>query len=144
MDAKEYLQQVRNADIMVKDKMEELAQLEALATKINALSEGERVQSSGSQDKMADTVCRIADLKAEIQTEIDNLLKLKRDVRNVINQVSEPALMSVLHKRYLQYNEKTLRFKSWEKISVDMDCSYQWVCKLHEKALQEVEKIINS
>lgn len=137
MDAKEYLQQVRNADIVIKDKMEELAELETLATKINALNEGERVQSSGSQDKMADVVCKIADLKAEIKAEVDNLLKLKREVRSVINQVSEPVMMSVLHKRYLQY-------KSWEQIAVEMGFTYRWCTKLHGKALQEVENIIKS
>lgn len=144
IEAKEYLQQVRNADIAVNNKMEELAGLEALATKINALNEGDRVQATGSQDKMADTVCKIADLKAEIQAEIDSLLALKRVVRGVIKQVSEPVLMSLLHKRYLQYDKKKLRYRSWEDISEEMDCSRQWVCKLHSRALQEVEKIINS
>lgn len=136
IEAKEYLQQVRNADIAVKDKMEELAGLEAMATKINALNEGERVQASGSQDRMADTVCKIADLKAEIQAEIDSLLELKREVRGVIKQVSEPVLMSVLHKRYLQY-------KSWEQIAVELNVSYRHTTRLHGKALQDIEKILN-
>ena len=137
MDAKEYLQQVRNAEILINDKTEELAELETLAIKINALNEGERVQSSGSQDKMADVVCKIADLKTEIQAEIDNLLRLKREVRNVINRVSEPVLMSVLHKRYLQY-------KSWEEIAVEMSFTYRWCTQLHGKALLEVDGIIKS
>ncbi|MFQ9516740.1 MAG: hypothetical protein ACLRZ9_13075 [Eubacterium sp.] len=136
IEAKEYLQQVRNADIAVNNKMEELAGLEALATKINALNEGDRVQATGSQDKMADTVCKIADLKAEIQAEIDSLLALKRVVRGVIKQVSEPVLMSLLHKRYLQY-------KSWEQIAIELDISWRHTLRLHGKALQEIEKILN-
>lgn len=136
MDAKEYLQQVRNADILIKDKMEELAELETLATKINALNEGERVQASGNQDKMADVVCKIADLKTDIEAEVDNLLKLKREVRNVINRVSEPVLMSVLHKRYLQ-------FKQWEQIAVELDVSWRHTLRLHGKALREIEKLLN-
>ena len=137
MEAKEYLQQVRNADIKINDKMEELADLEVLATKLGSLSDGDRVQASSSQDKMADIVCRIADLKSEIQTEINSLLELKRQVREVIEKVSEPVLISVLHKRYLQY-------KSWEQIAVEMGFTYRWCTKLHGKALQEVENIINS
>lgn len=144
MDAKEYLQQVRNADLAINNKIEELAKLRSLAIKINSLNEGERVQSSGSQDKMADAVCRITDMESEIQSEIDALMTLKREVRSVINQVSEPTLMSVLHKRYLQYDAQSYRYKPWEKIAVELDCSYQWICKLHGRALQEVEKIINS
>lgn len=137
MGAKEYLQQVRNADIAIKDKMEELAGLRALATNISVVNEGERVQSSESQDKMADTMCKIADLEMEIQAEIEKLLSLKRRIRKVIGQVSEPTLMSVLHKRYLQY-------KSWEEIAVEMNFTYRWCIKLHGKALQEVGEIIKS
>ena len=127
---------MRNADIAVNDKLEELASLEALAIKINALNEGERVQNSGSQDKMADTVCKIADLKAEVQSEINKLLELKREVRGVIELVSEPVLMSVLHKRYLQY-------KSWEQIAIELDISWRHTLRLHGKALREIEKILN-
>ncbi len=135
IEAKEYLQQVRNADIAVNNKMEELAGLEALATKINALNEGDRVQATGSQDKMADTVCKIADLKAEIQAEIDSLLALKREVRGVIKQVSEPVLMSLLHKRYLQY-------KSWKEIAVEMNYSLDRTYTLHGKALKSINSIL--
>lgn len=137
MDAKEYLQQVRNADIEINDKMEELADLEVLATKLGSLSDGDRVQASSSQDKMADIVCRIADLKTEIQAEISRLLELKKQVREVIEKVSEPVLISVLHKRYLQY-------KSWEQIAVEMNFTYRWCTKLHGKALIEVDGIIKS
>lgn len=136
MDSKEYLQQVQDSDLMIKDKMEELADLEILATLLGSLGKGERVQNSGSQDKMAETVCKIVDLKKEIQTEIDNLLKLKREIRNIINRVSEPLLMSILHKRYLQY-------KSWEEISVELSISYRHTTRLHRLALQNVEKILN-
>lgn len=137
MEAKEYLQQVRNADIAIKDKMEELADLEALATKLSGLSDGDKVQASSSQDKMADTVCEIADLKAEIHGEINSLLELKKEVREVIGKVSEPVLMSVLHKRYLQY-------KSWEKIAIEMGMSWRHTLRLHGKSLQEIEKILNA
>ena len=136
IEAKEYLQQVRNADMAIKDKMEELARLRTLATSISVANDGERVQSSGSQDKMADTMCKITDFEAEIQAEIDNLLVLKRDVRGVIEKVSEPVLMSVLHKRYLQY-------KSWEQIAIELDISWRHTLRLHGKALREIEKILN-
>lgn len=134
--AKEYLQQVKSADLAINDKLEELAKLEALATKINSVNEGERVQSSGSQDKVADAVCEIADLKADIDVEIKHLLALKREIREVIQKVGEPELMSILYKRYMQY-------KSWEKISVELNISYRHATRLHGKALQNVEKILN-
>lgn len=133
--AKEYLQQVRNSDIAIKDKMQELADLEVLVTNVNSINEGDRVQSSSSQDKMADTVCKIADLKMEIQEEINNLLRLKREVRDTIEKVSEPDLVSILYKRYIL-------FKKWEEISVELNVSYRHTTRLHGKALIEIEKIL--
>ncbi len=135
MEAKEFLQQVRRADIPIQKKPDELADLETLATKINAVNEGERVQSSSSQDSMAEAVCKIADLKKEIQSEIEELLQLKREVRAVISLVSEPDLMSVLYKRYIFY-------KKWEQIAVEINVSWRQALRLHGQALKEVEKIL--
>lgn len=133
--AKEYLQQVRNADLKIQEKLEEVAALEVLATKVSALNEGDRVKSSGDQDKMAQTVCKIADMKNEIQEEIENMLKLKREIRRTIEQVSAPIYMSVLYRRYILY-------KSWEQIATELCLSYRHTTRLHGEGLQEVEKIL--
>lgn len=135
MDGKEYLQQIRNADRLLNDKMKELEELENLKEKSNAIGENERSESVENQ---------IDVLKDKIQSEIKKLIEIKNEVRSVINQVNDSVLMNVLHKRYLQYDKKTLRYKSWEQISIELGCSYQWICKLHKEALKKVEKIINS
>jgi hypothetical protein len=33
-------------------------------------------------------------------------------------------------------------FKTWEQIACEMDISYQWVCKLHGRALQVIDKML--
>ncbi len=135
MTAKEYLKQVRKNELLIESKIEEIMKLETMAAKINAVNDGERVQSSGTSDRMADMVCKIADMKNELQKEIDELLDLKREARNVIEQVSEPDLVAVLYKRYLLY-------MPWEKIAAELSVSCRQVLRLHGKALAEIEKIL--
>lgn len=136
MEAKEYLQQIRTSEMQINDKLDELKKLQSLATKVNVVNEGNRVKSSGSQDKMANTVVSIVELENEIQEDVNRLMALKREVKQTIEKVSEPDLMSILYKRYVLYD-------SWEKIAVSLNISYRHATRLHGKALYEIQKIIN-
>lgn len=122
--------------MQINDKLDELKKLQSLATKVNVVNEGNRVKSSGSQDKMANTVVSIVELENEIQEDVNRLMALKREVKQTIEKVSEPDLMSILYKRYVLYD-------SWEKIAVSLNISYRHATRLHGKALYEIQKIIN-
>ena len=58
VNAKKYLSNVSKLDKMIANKMIEKEQWEAVAEGSTAHSEGERVQSSGNPQKMADAVCQ--------------------------------------------------------------------------------------
>ena len=58
MEAKEFLSQVKKLDLMIKNKLIEKQQWMDIALGITSNMSGERVQSSGSQSKMADAVAR--------------------------------------------------------------------------------------
>ena len=64
--AKEYLLQVSRAEHRIKRLQEEIQTLQELVTSTSAISQGERVISSTSQDKMADTICTIEERIEEI------------------------------------------------------------------------------
>ena len=70
MKAKDYLQQVQKIDVIIKNKIIEKEQWMSMATSTTASSDGERVQSSGSQQKMADAVVRYVELEADIDRHI--------------------------------------------------------------------------
>ena len=137
LDAIEYLKQIKNMDSIIQSDIEELATLEALATKTTAVMGDDRVQSSGSQQKMADCVVKIADMRKQISEEIDTLLKLKQEARSLICSVRDADCITLLFKRYLMY-------KTWEQIAVEMNFTYQWVSDgLHKRALGQVQKILD-
>jgi len=136
MKAINYLKQIKIMDAKINSDIEELASLEALATKTTAALGGERVQSSGSQQKMADCIAKIMDMKEQINREIDAFIKYKQEARCVLTACDADCI-TLLHKRYFQ-------FKTWEQIAVDMCYTYKWVSGgLHQKALSQVQKVLD-
>ena len=76
MRAKDYLNQISKIDRLIENKIAEMDQWKAIATGTTSYSEGDRVQSSGSKEKMADAVARYLDMENEINSEIDRLIYL--------------------------------------------------------------------
>lgn len=135
MTAKAYLQRVKSADAKINNKLEELERLESLATKVTASLNGDVVSGTRNPDKMTDAVARIIELQEEINQSVDEYINIKKEVNAELLKLEKPNHYRVLHSRYILY-------KTWERIACDMNCSYQWVCKLHGFALVELEKIL--
>lgn len=135
MDAKEFLKQVGKIDRTIKNKMIEVEQWKRIACGISAPTMGERVQSSGSKQKMADAVSRYIDLEADINAEIDRLVDKKREIISVIEQLPELEY-DLLHRLYIQ------KESFWDAADA-YDMSYSGVTTLHGRALKHVQKIID-
>jgi DNA-directed RNA polymerase specialized sigma subunit len=135
--AKEYLSQLYRLDNLISIKQLELESLKSISTSISVNSDSERVQTSTKQDKIGEIVAKILDLNNEINNDIDKLVDLKKEIMNLIDKVLCDDLRCILYLRYFQ-------FKTWEKIAVEMNYSYQWIHKLHSKALNEVDRLLNS
>lgn len=146
MKAKVYLKKIRKMDAMINADIEELAQLEALATKTGAVMGGERVQTSGSQQKMADCVVKIVEMKDKINTEIDSYINYKAEARRMLCECSADCIM-LLQKRYFGVcddEKKKTVYKTWEEIAADMNFTYKWVSGgLHQRALSQFQKAMD-
>lgn len=135
MKAKDYLLQVVKLDRLIENKLIEIQQWKAIATGTTAHSEGDRVQSSGSQQKMADAVCRYVAIEEEIDRYIDELVDIKREVIKTIEQL--PATeYDVLHQIYIQ--GKTL-----DDVADRYSNSYSWATTAHGRALKKVQDILD-
>ena len=90
MTAKEYLGQAYRLDQRINSKLEQVMSLRDLATK--ATSTLSDVAPSGTRNvhRMEDIIVKLVDLENEINSDIDNLVDLKRetDMRRLIRCVS--------------------------------------------------------
>jgi len=127
--AKDYLSQAYRIDQRINSKIEQVSSLHDLATK--ATSTLSDIPPSGARNfhRMEDIICKIIDLESDINTDIDDLVDLKREIVELIKSVSNPEYQTILELRYLC-------FKTWEQIAVNMCYSIHHLYKMHNAALE--------
>lgn len=135
-NAKEYLQKIRLYDSRINNSLEELSALEEMVTRITPVLKPDVVSSSGNQDKLGDAVAKICDLKVQINRDIDTYIGLKQEAVGKLKKVEKAEYYDILHKRYVE-------FQSLEQIAVSMNYTYRWIRRLHGRALQAFEKVMN-
>lgn len=135
MDAKRYLQQVSKLNKLIENKTVELAQWQAMATSTGTFSEGERVQSSGNQQKMAEAVSRYVDIEKELIACRDRYIDTKNEVIHMIEQLPTVEY-DVLHKIYIQE-------KSLTDVAILYDRAYSWATTVHGRALKAVQDMLD-
>lgn len=148
MKAKDYLLQVRKLDKLIENKLIEKRQWQTIAGNTTAKADGERVQASGSQQKMADAVCRYVDIEAEIDRYIDELVDEKNDILRVIQQLPVEEY-DLLHKVYVGIMEKDdnendiIVYLELADLPLLLNKSYSKITKLHGYALKHVQDILD-
>lgn len=135
-EAQRYLEQVEMLDAVIRNKLIEQRQWKEIALGITANMDGERVQSSGSQSKMADAIDKCVDMEAEIDSLVDRLIDTKREVNQTIEQLDSPIEYNLLHMRYIQYREL-------QEIADHYGKEYTWATTTHGRALGKVQKILD-
>ena len=131
MTPKEYLNQAYWLDRRIDSKLEQLSALRDTATKTTAVMDGEVVSHTRNVHSLQDVIAKIIDMQEEINSDIDALVDLKRDIMRTIREIEDPEAQTVLELRYLC-------FKRWEEISVIMNYSVRRVYQIHDEALEKL------
>ena len=137
MEAVEYLERIKKLKTMIHNKLIEQAQWADLARSITANMGGERVQSSGTQSRMADAVCECVDMEQEIAASVKALREEYREIVATIEAVDNPTWYDVLHKRYVQGIDL-------EDIADEYGKEYTWATTTHGRAKKSVQDILDA
>ena len=132
--AKAFLSQISLVNMRIQNKEAEKKQWRDIALGITSRTDGERVQSSGSQQKMAKAIDKYIDLEREIDAEIDRLVDTKREIVAVIEKL-KPVEYDVLHKRYIQE-------MSFAEIAFEHKRSDSWATTVHGRALANLAELL--
>ncbi len=135
-EAQLFLERVGMIDAILDGKLTEQRQWRELALNITANMSGEKVQSSGSQSKMADAVIKCIDMEDEIARAVDKLIAEKQEAVQTIEQLYSPTEYKILHMRYIQYISLT-------DIAKQLNKDYTWVSTTHGRALRNVERLLD-
>ena len=135
MNALEYLSQAYLLDQQIQSKLHQIEALRSLATTMKAFSGDEPVSHTRNVTSLQDAVVKILEEEAELNAEIDRLVDVRREIREVISRVRDPDLRLLLEKRHLC-------FESWPQIARDMGHTDRWATTKHMMALEVVRQIL--
>lgn len=130
MTAKEYLRQLRDLDRILTAKSMEYQNLQTMATKVNTPLGENKVQTSPDKSKNEDLIIKMAELRDEIQMDIDKYRELLGKINKQIEELDDIRYRTVLFMRYVNS-------MSFREIAEVMNYHEISVIKLHRKALQE-------
>ena len=129
MTSKEYLRQAYRLNELIDSDAEELERLRDLSFKIAGGNYGERVISSGRKEpSFVRYIDEIDEMEQKIHAELCELVILKRNITQAINQMENREERLVLTYRYLSN-------KTWEQISSILSVSIRTVHRIHQSAL---------
>lgn len=129
-----WLEEIFRLDAMIENKQAEIRDWTDKALGITSNMDGERVQSSGNQQKMATAIDKVVDLKREANEKIDELVDYKQHVIKTIEKL-KPIEYDVLHKRYIQGMQ-------FEEIGAVRRKSKSWATTWHGIALKSLNRIL--
>ena len=136
-NAQIYLEEVELLDARIKNKLIEQMQWRDIALGITANMEGERVKSStATKSKMADAIAKCVDMETEIDSLIDNLIDLKKDVIQTLEMLDNATEYKLLHLRYIQYIPLKDIADTW-------GWEYTNVTTTHGRAITSVQRILD-
>ena len=113
MTAKEYLSQIKHIKNRIAIMQEEIKTLKELSVSMGAMQQGEKVISSISGDKMADTICLIDEKMNTYASTIREFTLTRANVIISIQKVKNAEYAKLLYKKYC-------KLEHWEQIAIDM------------------------
>lgn len=132
MTAKEFLQRATRLDDEINTMQQSLDEMRSMAERVTA-SISAAPHGGGDDHSRENIIIKICDLNAKIEERIDELVTVKAEIVDRINQIQNANYRLLLWKRYIQG-------KRWEQIAVDMNYSDRQVKRVHGYALLEIGK----
>lgn len=137
MTAKDYMQQAYLLDRRINAKIDQLSDLNDLATKATSTLTGMPHNPNKGGSTLGNTIAKIVDLQAEINADIDRLVDLKKELKDTIDTVDDIDQRYILERRYLCWSP-------WPEIAVEMSMSCRRLFQLHSEALDKIQARIQS
>lgn len=134
LGAQEMLKEIKKLDRMIMNKLDELERWRSVSTSTTAMSTGERVQSSGGQQKMESAVIKCIEIQEDIKKSIEYMVIKKENVLKLIEELDADEY-DLLYKMYFRY--MTMR-----KASEAMGINRKTARIFHDRALEQIQRMI--
>lgn len=128
-----YLSQVEYIDMMISEKQDMIESMRSSVAGTSVRIDNERVQTS-PKDRIGETCTEIADLCAQLDSDINNLVSTKAEVMKTIdNYVDNLKEQKLLYMRYL-------KLMPIESIAKELRISRATAYKLHKSSVYKISQ----
>ena len=119
---------------MIENKLDEIYRLREMSVSISTNMDKDRVQSSGSHDKLGESVAKIVDLERETNDILSELADKKKTIINQIDGMENYDFYVILTYKFVQ----KLDFR---EIFLKMKISERKMYTVYRQALKEFERL---
>ena len=137
MTAKEYLRQYRQIEREILRLIDERQRWVDLATRITPVYVDAPAGGQQGDGKIPTAVEQIIGQEEKIDAKFRELMAVLDDIETKIAALEDERQREILRRRYIGGQK-------WEDIAKGMHYGYQWVCKLHGRALLKIKEAIKS
>lgn len=134
--AKKYLSEYGRLRLKIARLKYEVEEIRSEAESLSAWTDGDRVQSSMQPDKLGAVVARLVDKENEILDAVIVCTDRMNEIDRMLDQMEDPKLALILELRYK-------RGYLWDEVASAMHFDRRWVLRLHGRALEEINRMIN-
>lgn len=133
MTKDELKQKLRSAFVLQKQIEAEYVELQNLRDNASRITPAYSLApgGGGNGQRIENAMAKIVDAENLIRSDIELLVIALGEIRQMIATIDDTVLRLVLHKRYLCYQK-------WEQIAADLNYSWQWLHKMHGRALNVI------
>ncbi len=134
MKAKQYLEQMKRINAIIKSNQEELKAVRETITCVSGIDYSNDTKVSNNFQSDANFVNGVLDaieLEEKIKEDINKCVKLKDEIRNTINELEDPTEKLLLRLRYIN-------FKEWTDIDNILDVSMRTRQRIFKEALNNI------
>lgn len=133
MTVKEYLGQAYLLDHRIKSDTMELEEIRLMAQTISSPGFEEHYNASKNTDApYIKTLEKMFDMESKIMKEINTLVELKNQIREVISQIEKPEYQMILKYRYIHN-------MTWPTIGDKLCADGRTVQRWHNKAIAKIK-----
>lgn len=136
MTGREILKSVRSRRIEVAALEDAVLEVETRLTRISPIL-SDMPSAGGNNDKMADGVSKLVEIREKLNKKIDETAKFELSVMDMISKLEEPIYRTILYRMYI-LNEPL------KEVAEKINYTYNYTCSLHGYALNEIDKIETS
>lgn len=138
MKAQDFLEQYKTQQTIIASCWEEYAMWQDIALSTTGCIDGERVQSSGGKQKMANAVISYSDIEADIKLRIAEAQAIQSEIVRKIARLKESEYY-VLHGVYILG-------KQFKEVAASRtpSMSKSWATSVHGTALVHLQRILDA